>query len=447
MVIFISIWSFLFDHILKMYPQFGIFPHPATPHHIMSYAILTCSYLYPAFEQYFLNEHPEISGHSYKNAYRSVLETLFSRSTFYAPYLEKLGNRVLNLFPECSFLQKKWAQEAGMTAVESTNASLERIFIEQIRQFKPDAVFLQNPDALGGVIPDILRRECRSLRLLTGYKFSPAINETKYRSLDIILTGNTVFADRYRAGGITAEVVPHAFEPEITAKLQSTKNAQEWDFTFVGAIGKPHGAHSNRYALITTLLENTCLELWATTERTGGTPYLKDMTRYSLYTFLRMLGVHTNRLRKFPFLGKVYFWPDRPQSGAALKKFEKRIHRPVFGKKYYRILADSRVCLNCHIDIAKDSSGNVRMFEATGLGSCLLTDRKSTNSDFFQADKEIVEYTTAEECREKVTWLLQHEKERRAIADAGKCRTLKEHTVEHRALLVDDIIRRSLRSG
>jgi spore maturation protein CgeB len=46
-----------------------------------------------------------------------------------------------------------------------------------------------------------------------------------------------------------------------------------------------------------------------------------------------------------------------------------------------------------------------------------------------------------------VQYLLQNEKERQAIAEAGQKRTLQNHTIYHRAEQIDTIIRENLRNG
>ncbi len=86
----------------------------------------------------------------------------------------------------------------------------------------------------------------------------------------------------------------------------------------------------------------------------------------------------------------------------------------------------------------------MRLFETTGVGACLLTDWKENLSDLFEPDKEVLTYRTAEECVEKVNYILEHEAERRSIAAAGQRRTLREHNFEKRAVLIDEIIRRAL---
>jgi len=103
-----------------------------------------------------------------------------------------------------------------------------------------------------------------------------------------------------------------------------------------------------------------------------------------------------------------------------------------FGLKMYQILADSKITINSHIDFAGNKAANIRLFEATGVGTCLLTDRKENLSDFFDIDKEVVVYKSIDECIEKVNYLLEHDLERKAIAKAGQERTLKDYNLENR---------------
>ena len=65
------------------------------------------------------------------------------------------------------------------------------------------------------------------------------------------------------------------------------------------------------------------------------------------------------------------------------------------------------------------------MFEVGGLGGCLLTDKMDDNSDFYEADYEIVEYESEEECAEKAKWLLSNPKQCKAIGEAAHKRGYK----------------------
>jgi len=102
--------------------------------------------------------------------------------------------------------------------------------------------------------------------------------------------------------------------------------------------------------------------------------------------------------------------------------------------------------LNIHIDISPRSASNVRLFEATGVRSCLLTDWKENLPELFELDHEIVVYRNIDECLEKARWLLENQEKRKEIAFAGQRRTLRQHLYRHRAVPLNDIIRRMLAS-
>ncbi|MCC7050651.1 MAG: glycosyltransferase family 1 protein, partial [Bacteroidia bacterium] len=82
----------------------------------------------------------------------------------------------------------------------------------------------------------------------------------------------------------------------------------------------------------------------------------------------------------------------------------------------------------------------IRLFEATGIGTCLITDYKDNMSTLFEIDKEVVTYKNMSDCVDKVKWLLNNPEERNKIAKAGQERALKSHTVKNRVAQVNEII-------
>jgi hypothetical protein len=79
---------------------------------------------------------------------------------------------------------------------------------------------------------------------------------------------------------------------------------------------------------------------------------------------------------------------------------------------------------------------NMRIFEAMGCGSLLLTNRLSEESGLsklFQEDKHYVAYTSFGELEEKVAYYLGRNSERRAIAKEGQSQVLLRHTFLNRA--------------
>jgi spore maturation protein CgeB len=112
----------------------------------------------------------------------------------------------------------------------------------------------------------------------------------------------------------------------------------------------------------------------------------------------------------------------------------------------YQTLADSKVTLNIHADSSPTHASNMRLFETTGVGTCLLTDWKSNLATLFEPDREVIVYSSSAECVEKARWLLANPGPRQAVAMAGQQRTLRDHTFARRAHLFDGIIRSALKA-
>jgi spore maturation protein CgeB len=100
--------------------------------------------------------------------------------------------------------------------------------------------------------------------------------------------------------------------------------------------------------------------------------------------------------------------------------------------------------LNDHGDIPPYAN-NCRLFEATGVGTLLVTDWKKNLHEMFEPGKEVVSYHTPEECIEKIQYYLEHEDEREEIARAGQQRTLRDHTYYQRMQELVDIVQKYLK--
>jgi len=110
----------------------------------------------------------------------------------------------------------------------------------------------------------------------------------------------------------------------------------------------------------------------------------------------------------------------------------------------YGALARSRVTLNRHIDTAENNANNMRLYEATGVGTMLITDMKDNLHELFDIGKEVVAYSSPEEAADLIRYYLAHDDQAQAIARAGQARTLQEHTYEGRMRELVPILQRYL---
>ena len=107
-----------------------------------------------------------------------------------------------------------------------------------------------------------------------------------------------------------------------------------------------------------------------------------------------------------------------------------KINKALYGIEMLQKLSEFFITFNLHIAQTGNHACNMRLFESTGLGCCLLTDYKPDIEDLFLVDEEVVTFKTADEALEKANYLLEHPKEAQKIGQAGQRRTIKDHTAE-----------------
>lgn len=74
----------------------------------------------------------------------------------------------------------------------------------------------------------------------------------------------------------------------------------------------------------------------------------------------------------------------------------------------------------------------MRNFEAAMAGACFLVQATPEGYEFFEDEKEVIYYSTAEELIDKATFLLKNEPFRKRLRAAVRSRALSEHTWAHR---------------
>ncbi len=106
--------------------------------------------------------------------------------------------------------------------------------------------------------------------------------------------------------------------------------------------------------------------------------------------------------RKVP----ISFWGAGAESLPADSPLRGRVKPPLWGYDMYRQLQRSKIALNIHIDMAEQYAANMRLYEATGVGTMLLTDWKTNLPELFETGKEVAAYRSTEECVELVKYYL-----------------------------------------
>lgn len=97
------------------------------------------------------------------------------------------------------------------------------------------------------------------------------------------------------------------------------------------------------------------------------------------------------------------------------------------------VFKTSKINLNFSKDVANQEKLQIkgRVFQVCMAGGFMLTEYAPGIEKYFDIDKEIVCFRNAKEMLQKITYYLEHEKERRAIARAGWEKATNEYTSYH----------------
>jgi len=101
------------------------------------------------------------------------------------------------------------------------------------------------------------------------------------------------------------------------------------------------------------------------------------------------------------------------------------------GESMMRVLSGATISLNVHGNFMR-YGGNMRLFEAAGVGAFQISDDRPGIHEWFKEDQHLVIYRNLDELKEKVQYYLDHPEERQRIADAARKHVLEHHTYEQR---------------
>jgi spore maturation protein CgeB len=348
---------------------------------------------------------------SFENQRRRLLDTCFGTSDYYSGHLNQLGCEAQDLIVNCVPLQKRWAKENNVSMSTlpmrvplrtfrlpvigpwlSSLPGLLEVAVAQVRRYKPDVLYCQDLSFFPG---DVLRQLKSDVGLVVGQIACPLPPDSFLTGYDLILTSFPHFVPRLRSMGIAAEYFRIGFDERVLSLVGAVP--RDIDASFVGGISPHHGK---------TL------------------PLLESMARE---TSMRFFGYGASSVPSSSLV--------RQHHGGE-----------VWGLDMYRTLARSRVTLNRHIDVAERYANNMRLYEATGMGAMLLTDRKDNLNDLFNVGKEVVAYESIDEACEMVRHYVAHPNEAAAIAQAGQRRTLREHTYGQRMTELVPILKRHFKA-
>ncbi len=372
--------------------------------------ILILNVIYPDFLRTLYAQQPGLEQAAYDEQQQAIVDSLFGVADFYPRRLRELGHEAHEVFINNRYMQSAWMREHGQCAAVRSHLGGDRAFQPQrqlgpvrwsagwylqcleaqIEYHRPDVILSHAIEEVPGAFWKRMRGQYRLLAGQVACAMGPRVD---FGPFDVMLSSLPNYVEQFRAQGHRAEYFKLGFDPIVLERMQP--GAPAYDVTFLGSLTS---AHADRVRWIEQISRRADLKVWGP--------------------------------------GVVSLPAD--------SSIRRAYQGPAWGLDMYRILMRSKITLNNHIGIAGRFANNMRLYEATGAGTLLVTDMKDNLAELFQPGREVAAYRSTEECIEQIEYYLEHEDERKAVVQAGQARTLREHTYAVRMRELIDIVGRYL---
>ena len=367
--------------------------------------LLRISSSYEVFINDFKRKNSNINKFNYSDCIEKFFLENYSVSNNYSKAFSKIGFNCNEIIENFEFLQKLWLNEYG------NKKSKNEVLFQQIDFYKPNVIFIGNPNILTenfylfcknrDFVKKILCFHCAPLNKKIIVNMSRA---------DGILTcteGYKVFFEKKLKKKVLK--IYHAFSQNSKIKDSIIR---EIDISFIGSVFLGNKLHDDRIAMlheVSKKFKNIYFSI----------NFANFLIPKVICYFLK--NIFTRPIKSMVIIYKYFY-------------LFFRYRNKVYGNKMYEILNNTKILINIHIGDT-EYAGNMRMFEGTGSGCMLLTDKKKDNDKLFSINKErkdIEDYESAEDLVNKLKFYLGNKNQLNLIAKNGRETTLELHNYDLR---------------
>lgn len=353
--------------------------------------VLLTTYYGPFLRNFYAEYNPN-GFDSFQQHLDTLLSKFFGDSGCTYHHLNAAGHECFMIIANNRPLQEQWAKENSVPFTED-NWQMEIAFA-QIRKISPDVFYNEGVFEYFGDFTKRILPHCKKAAAWMSTPFSPDLDLS---GMSLILSSTPAFVQEFRKAGIFSEYLLPAFDVRVLTNFNKGIS-KDIPFSFVG--GWSH-VHIQRKQAIKRLVRDTPVQIW-------GYGYL-NTPRYSRksWRYYRNLIVPDNRDILARYRGEAW------------------------GLDMYGIFNRSLMTFNIHESLLQGLVGNMRMFEATGMGTMMLNEDAPNLADIFIPGKEVETYRSMDEAVEKVKYYLDHQDKALEIGRNAQMRTTRDYNYTH----------------
>ncbi|PIR60659.1 MAG: hypothetical protein COU67_00855 [Candidatus Pacebacteria bacterium CG10_big_fil_rev_8_21_14_0_10_44_54] len=390
--------------------------------------ILKISSFYPRYLDDFYFKNPNLRKVPFSKQQEKLNYDAFGWADFWPHALGGSEYEMTEITANNRHAQLAWARENNLN-LDDKNWYVE-ILRAQARKINPDLLFFEDRNISRDTIESV-KSVCPNLRHTTAWCGTHYKHISEFDEFDSVIGCIPDVNQDLQKKGARVFHLSHAFDTRILERVPMT--GKKHNLSFVGQILDSKGMHGTRSKYLETLASNTDIEIFSPQLLTGIKSVAKVSAHKALYGLAGIVKKNhsVSEMVRGSDIGKKILELEEPPA-AISKRLRSHMRPAVFGLEMFSTMRNSNISFNIHIEASKNSASNMRLFEATGMGSCLLTDNKKNLSEFFKENVEVMTYDSQEDCLEKISWLQKNQSVREKIAKKGQEKTVTNHTFSER---------------
>lgn len=339
---------------------------------------------FDVYPQYLKRLHARIQPADHHTVWQDLVHDRFIVLHMLQPVLDGKGGSFAVGSDEPS--QRSWAIERGL----GRDASLDAILLAQIEESEAEVFYNLDPLRFGS---DFVRKLPGNVKASVAWRAAPSPG-ADFGAYDRIVCNFESILQSYKDRGWNAAWFYPAFDPVMAEYRQADRPI---DVVFVGTYSQHHRGRAKIVERLASLQDRYSVQIHlqqSRLARIAGTP----------------LGLvpplHRHRL---------------PASVARVAQ------PPVFGRDLYETFGNAKIVINGAIDMAGPDRGNMRCWEALGCEALMLSDT-GNYPPHMEDGVTMCTYEDTDDMVSKVTRLLEDERRRKSIAEAGSAMLAQKYS-------------------
>ena len=339
---------------------------------------------------------------------------------------ELVNEECLMLCLNNPYLQNKWCMENDFLP-NSQDVEFE-IILEQLKRFKPTHLFVFGVSYYSAEnrLQKIIK-ECPSIKKKVCWYGAPEGDISKLKNYDLILTPSRELEESLANSGINSSLLNHAFEPRTLDLIKSRKKTG--NICFIGSLSLGNDWHQERIEYLESISQCIKIDIYTNLTRPSFYERLKRNFIYYRHNMSKFLNKYDI------FMEKIRYYANNENLPVYDRLFDSNILRmlnpSVYGLDMLNVLSSYKITFNKHIPMAGNWASNMRLTEAAGIGTCILSDHKLNNNDYFGIHEKHCSYRSKDEVIRKYSYLIENEDLLNTISKDISDQTLAKHNTNN----------------